>query len=350
MARRSGQSGLVVESPDGSTTLPLPVVTDPRQLTFGPDDVVLLAMKSHDTRDALAVLRTVAPADTPIVCVQNGVENERVALRLFPNVYGVSVMCPTGHLTPGVVQAYSAPITGILDLGRYPHGTDATSEQLSAALAASTFSSRPVVDIIRWKYAKLVTNLGNAIEAVCGPPARQSPIGDMVKAEGVACLRAAGIAFATDEEDAARRGDLLRVRPIDGRRREGGSSWQSLTRRVGAIETDYLNGEIVLLGRRHGVPTPANALLQRLANEMAADGAAPGTVSPDEFLARLEPNDAVAGRPPDPGAFSSRLSRRIAPRSGFGTDRAQFGRVTAGRTRGRRSRKPSMSSAGDGGG
>jgi 2-dehydropantoate 2-reductase len=42
----------------------------------------------------------------------------------------------------------------------------------------------------------------------------------------------------------------------------------------------------VLLGRLHGVPTPVNEALQRLANELARAGAAPGAVSEDD-LARL---------------------------------------------------------------
>jgi 2-dehydropantoate 2-reductase len=41
---------------------------------------------------------------------------------------------------------------------------------------------------------------------------------------------------------------------------------------------DWLNGEIVLLGRLHGVPTPVNERLQRLARESAAQGVAPRTV------------------------------------------------------------------------
>ena len=100
-------------------------------------------------------------------------------------------------------------------------------------------------------------------------------------------LAAAGIDNVSAEEDRARRGDLLRMRPVEGRRREGGSSWQSLARGTGTIEADYLNGEIVLLGRLHGVPTPANALLQRLANQGAAEGRPPGFLTPEDILARL---------------------------------------------------------------
>jgi 2-dehydropantoate 2-reductase len=72
---------------------------------------------------------------------------------------------------------------------------------------------------------------------------------------------------------------------VGGRRRGGGSSWQSLARGTGTIETDYLNGEIVLLGRLHGVPTPVNATVQRVARELAASGAPPASMSPDELLA-----------------------------------------------------------------
>ena len=55
----------------------------------------------------------------------------------------------------------------------------------------------------------------------------------------------------------------------DSSLRGGSSTWQSLTRTTGDIECDFLNGEIALLGRMHGVPTPANSLVQRLAREGA---------------------------------------------------------------------------------
>ena len=52
-----------------------------------------------------------------------------------------------------------------------------------------------------------------------------------------------------------------------------------------ANETDFLNGEIVLLGRVHGVPTPVNEVLQRLANRMAAAGDAPGSLTVEQVEA-----------------------------------------------------------------
>jgi 2-dehydropantoate 2-reductase len=201
--------GLRLESPAGTDTLRLAAVGHPREIDWGTHPVVLMTVKSQQTPAALAHLVTVAPPETPIVCLQNGIANEPAALRLFPNVYAVSVACPTSHLEPGVVQAWSAPVTGLLDIGCYPTGNDQVSEMVAADLRAATFSSYPVEAIGRWKNRKLLTNLGNAIEAVCGPHERVGPLGDLLAAEGEAVLSAAGLAAATAQEDCDRRSDLL---------------------------------------------------------------------------------------------------------------------------------------------
>jgi 2-dehydropantoate 2-reductase len=93
---------------------------------------------------------------------------------------------------------------------------------------------------------------------------------------------------ASVEEDHERRGNLLNRQAVEGAERSGSSSWQSLARGTRSIESDYLNGEIVLLGRLHGVPTPANDLLRRLAGSMAAEGRPPGSVPAGEVLAQLD--------------------------------------------------------------
>jgi 2-dehydropantoate 2-reductase len=67
-------------------------------------------------------------------------------------------------------------------------------------------------------------------------------------------------------------------RPVHGSGHANSSSWQSLQRGTGTIETDFLNGEIVLLGRLHGIPTPVNAAVQRLANRIAREHLTPGSL------------------------------------------------------------------------
>ena len=68
-------------------------------------------------------------------------------------------------------------------------------------------------------------------------------------------------------------------------------------RGTGSSEVDYLNGEIVLLGRLHGVPTPANEVFQLYAERMARRHEAPGSVSVKEMqqqIARREAQLAAA--------------------------------------------------------
>jgi 2-dehydropantoate 2-reductase len=287
------RAGLRIESPLGVDSLPIPAVGHPDAIGWDAECVVLLAVKSHQTPAALAQLVAVAPDHTPIVCLQNGVANEPAALRLFRRVYGVCVMCPAGHLAPGVVQAWSTPTTGLLDIGRHPRGTDELSEAIADDFEAATFSARSIPDISRWKYRKLMTNLANVVEALCGPDERGSALVARLMAEAETVLGVAGIDVASVEEDRARRGSLMRLGEIAGRGRLGGSSWQSLQRGTGDIETDYLNGEIALLGRTHGLPVPANALLQQLAREAAARRQAPGTVAVAAILEQLDGDEAA---------------------------------------------------------
>ena len=299
------RDGRVVESADGTVTVHPPVVTEIGEVRHATDDVAIVAVKSQDAPPLFERLRRWAGDELPVVCAQNGIDNERTALRLFAGVHGMNVMCPVTQLVPGVVQIASAPVSGVLDVGRYPSGTDATTEAVSAALASSGFESRPDPDIMRWKRTKLLLNLANAIDAACG----LAPIGDdaasvadralrhdlyqRARAEGLACFAAAGLTIVDRDEERDRRTHLT-IRPVEGERRGGSSTWQSLAKGSPSTECDHLNGEIVLLGRLHGVPTPVNAALQRVVAEMAASGARPGAWTPARIAARAGAGTAAS--------------------------------------------------------
>ena len=296
--------GLRLITPDGPATLAVPAVGSPSELGLRDGDVLVLAVKTQDVAAVLAdwawqAVRggTVAAESLPVVCAQNGVASERIALRRFRQVYGMCVWLPATHLEPGTVQAQGAPLSGMLHIGRYPSGTDTTAARIGADLVRSRMLAPVVADVMRWKYGKLLANLANAIEAVCGPGDDAAGLRRRATAEGIAVLDAAGIGYASQEESAEVRGDRVRIQPVDGPPRGGGSSWQSLTRGTGSIEADYLNGEIVLLGREHGVPAPVNEVLQRLANQAARDRRAPGGTAPSEVMALV---DALAERAVEP--------------------------------------------------
>jgi 2-dehydropantoate 2-reductase len=186
---------------------------------------------------------------------------------------------------------YATPVGGLLDIGCYPRGGDSLAEQIARDLTEAGLSSRVDPNVMRVKYGKLLENLANVVQALCGLDAAAGELVRAVRAEGKAVLEAAEIDFATESEMDQRRAEsMIALQPIEGQGR-GGSTWQSLARRAGSIETDYLNGEIALLGALHGVPTPYNRMLQRLAAQAARERRAPGSYTVNELIARA--NEAV---------------------------------------------------------
>jgi 2-dehydropantoate 2-reductase len=260
------------------------------ELTDHDDVVTLLSTKSQDTAVALTA-KASANVSGPVVCVQNGVDNERQALRFGPEVFGGLLLCPVTRIAPFTVRNHASPTYGVLDIGRWPDANgvvDPLAAAIAADLQAAGLSSRAVPDITRWKYAKLLQNVLNAVDAACGWRARVGPLADRVVAEARACLEAAGIGRVGPHELRTRSAGYSDYVAVDGVTFAGSSTAQSLANNAGSVEVDYLNGEICLLGRLHGVPTPANALMQQVCTRLAATGASPGELRLDELTARLQ--------------------------------------------------------------
>jgi 2-dehydropantoate 2-reductase len=297
-ARVMAEDGLRLATPHRVVTMRPPVLSDVAALNLTTRDVLVVATKTQDTASVLEALSGKPNADRAVVlCAQNGVENERIALRLFRFVLGCSVMLPAVHLEPGRVDAQGTPYPGMLEIGPYPVGggmpDGVTVDAIVADLNAAGLLTTAHDDVMRWKYAKLVRNTGNAVAALCGmdldPESRRlfDDIDRQAMAEAARVLALAGIDVVGDEEWDRHRGDRVGVGVVEGRGRGGGSSWQSITRQTGSIESDALNGEIVLLARLHGGEAPVNEVLQREARALARRRGRPGEMSPQQLAALL---------------------------------------------------------------
>jgi 2-dehydropantoate 2-reductase len=274
--------GLNLRTPDGETRVRFACHADPTEAGIGPDDLILLTMKTQDTEPALERLRAAGVADQPIFCVQNGVANERLALRRFPNVHGVAVMMPAAFLAADEVVAFSTPRHGVFDIGRYPQGSDADDARLAAAFEAANIGGFVSEAVMESKHGKLLRNLNNVLEAALGVAADTAGFSALLRAEARAVYAAAGIAWRDVGAADPRRAALMRQADVPGFPRIGGSSTQSLARGAGSIETDFLNGEIALLGRLHGVPVPANAYAVALGARLVRERLKPGEIGPAE--------------------------------------------------------------------
>ena len=277
-----GEHGLRLVTPVGIHTLRLPAVTDPDQISFQPDDVVLLCMKSQNTDEALRDLRSVTE-DIPIFCLQNGVLNEEIASKYFPRVYGVMVRVGAVYLTDGEVIARRDP-PGWLIIGCYPTGTDDLVEVVAANLRTAGFCVMTTPDIMPYKWGKLMSNLANAIGAITNARGEDSnQIARAARDEAIRILAQADIRWVSDGQLAMEWSDFS-VPPRSTLSTEAQSStWQSLARGRDTVETDFLNGEIVRLAERLGVRAPVNEALLHISQEMATKGERPGKYTPTEL-------------------------------------------------------------------
>ncbi len=294
--------GLRLCTPEEDVRLSIPAVSGPDQIALRPGDVLVLATKTHQAQDAL-----IAWADAPVrgggtagerlplLTALNGVVSEDLASRYFARVYGVCVWMWAAHLDPGEVIIEGVPNSGLFHLGRVPAAlADDTDQALLSSVKADWDAARlPVVlprDVMEWKYRKLLSNLGNGFQALLG---HQPGTGALVKravAEGRRILDAAGIAY-TGDADAEVWDDAFTIKPVPGHDGVlGGSTWQSLTRGTGNVETDYLNGEILRVARRHGLEAPINAVIASRVRQAAATGAQPGDLTVDALTAALPPD------------------------------------------------------------
>ena len=261
--RRIREHGLLLDTADGVETVTAPATDTAADIDWTDDTVVLLTVKSHQTAAALDDLTAHAPDRTIVVSAQNGVANEVAVLRRFASAYAICVMLPALHLEPGTVVQKCAPVPGILDVGRFPGGSDEVAEQIAADLRTAGFESVARPDIMAWKHRKLLVNAVGDVSTLVDPGAAADDLARRVREEGEAVLAAAGVPVVTAEEDDVRRGDVLKPRP-DIAAFRGNSLAQSRARGL-PTEVDYRVGEIVLLGRLHGVPTPASEEVLRAA-------------------------------------------------------------------------------------
>lgn len=280
------KTGLHLVTPSGTHIAHARAVTGPEQLKFGGDDMVFLTVKGQNTEEALQDLKKVNE-NVPVFCFQNGVRNEETAAKYFSKVYGVMVRIGAVYLQDGEVIAPRDP-PGWLIIGRYPNGKDKLAESVATALREASFLTKTSDDVMPYKWGKLMSNLSNAIEAITNT--RGSDANHLVQAaqkELSDALSQAGIKWMTQEQmdkewpetTAPLRGSLDTAKQS--------STWQSLARGQGSVETDFLNGEVVRLAKRLGRQAPVNEMLVRISKEMADKHEHPGKYTPAQLLTKV---------------------------------------------------------------
>lgn len=298
------QGGLRLKSATGERVAHPKAVATLVAGDVAPGACVLLTVKCYDVAAAVAALARVIPADTPIVCFQNGVASEAVVAKTFSRVHGGVCRMTCSMVQPGSAS-FRAP--GRVIVGIHPKGSDAFTRALALAFREAGFDAASSRTIASDKWLKLALNTQTVVHAAVDARDHDTNEFQELNAslldEVRRVFRAAKVrARSCDGRDPAIEEMIAELRRPRARRSDHGvkvhnSLWQDLYLKRAHIESEYIHGPIIALGREHGVATPYNAAMLEIAGRLRASRAAPESLRLTELLEAVERHRPSAGQP-----------------------------------------------------
>ena len=275
-----------------------------------PPDLAFLTVKSQDLLTTLAEYKDLL-SNAPVVLFQNGVRGDEIIASVLPQkerIASVVVNMAANFLTPGEVTIVNAQA---LVIGRPFAPNDAALLEIAAILRHAL----PVVvsnNIRGAHWMKLLVNLNNALPAMTNLSSHDvyrdaylTRLAILAMREGIETIDSAGIALESLPSFPIAVARMIRLVPLGlaghlvsfmVRRQETrwpllGSTLQSI-RRGRPTEIDYLNGEVVRLGRQVNVPTPINLAMVELVHQVESGDR---FLSTDEIRRAIESSDLARG-------------------------------------------------------
>ncbi|MEO5735591.1 MAG: ketopantoate reductase family protein [Rubrivivax sp.] len=252
------RQGLRFDSGGRTRQVPMTATTDPAAARGA--DLVLLCVKATDTEAAAAALQPHLAPGTPVLSLQNGIDNVARLLALpgwsdlrpeAAVVYAAVEMAAPGHL---LHRGRGDLVVGAAPGARHWIGD----------LRAASVPVQEVLSIDSALWAKLVVNCAyNALSAIARLPygtlMQHAPAAALVAAVVAECravAAAAGVALPEDLQQMVQR-------IPDSMPQQSSSTAQDL-RRGRRSEIDHLNGAIARIGAEYGVAVPVNRTLHAL--------------------------------------------------------------------------------------
>ena len=259
-------NGLILHR-DGVEARIDPVVVDAETADqAGIADIVIVFTKTGATKAALQAATPVIGPDTRLVTVQNGLGNAEALAAFVPMdqvIYGTT-MAPGDMVAPGVVSTHGSHVTQFRAAGDNPV-TAKMADDLAAMLSAAGIDTRVNPDVDRVIWAKVAFNC--AMNSLCAlldtSPGPLLDSGEMKALVTATIMEGCDVAAAVGVE-VGRDGVRRTLDMVHREHREHVPSMLVDFRNRQPTEIGSLNGAVVALGARHGVPTPRNETLLAL--------------------------------------------------------------------------------------
>ena len=275
-------------------------------LDFKPD-LVLLTVKTQDVASALESIREYIDG-VPVLTMQNGIRSDELAAGVIGRTHLMSAMLriTCTYLDPGKVILIEQG--GLVIGAPFPECTVDPKVFLDMLTKVMPTTVSSNISGVHW--SKLLFNLNNALPAITGKemqsikdhPDMFRVVVRMMK-EGLGVADSLNVRLEPIPESPVSLIKLLSLLPVGiaaqltrigynkaSRRLNGrplyGSTLQSL-KRGKPTEIDYLNGEIVRLGKETGVATPVNERIVEMVHEVEVTGV---HLSAEELTGRVGRN------------------------------------------------------------
>jgi 2-dehydropantoate 2-reductase len=250
------RNGLNVESPVGNIHIEAAKVTDdPKKV--GVVDVVLFAVKLWDTEKSGELSKPFVNKDTRVLSMLNGIDSVD---RLTPILGDVVCAAPTRISavisSPGVIShkgAFANFRCGFLD-GREDARLQSLVDEMREAKVEATFSTSIRKSL--WEKFVFLVGISGATAST------RSPMGPILADPDTRALfeslmrETEAVGVKSGVEIAGEAEKLIRVAGGIGAHIK--ASMLEDLERGNRLELDWLQGKVVELGRKLGVPTPAN--------------------------------------------------------------------------------------------
>jgi 2-dehydropantoate 2-reductase len=271
----------------------------PDALGKGPFDVAIFALKSFDTRSALDDLASYRKNIPPILCLQNGVENEQQIAKTLGETKTIAGTVTSAIGRDGAGDVHVERLRGMGVVAGHP-----LSARLVAAFNQAGLNARLYSHATDMKWSKMLTNLlANATSAILdmGPgeifehprlfqievrqirEALQVMSAQKIQVVDLPGTPIRALALAVRNLPAAIARTLLKNAVAGGRGGKMPSFHIDLHSGRGVTEVDYLNGAVVRFGEQAGVPTPVNRLLNETLQALTA-----GDLDPTKYSRQPE--------------------------------------------------------------
>jgi 2-dehydropantoate 2-reductase len=272
------QRGLRVSGVFGERLLrpsELTLATDTDHLHPGQYDVILLCVKSYDTRDSAAALERLVGEETVVVSVQNGYGNVELLARRLGKERVLCARVITGFSIPQPGEVEVTVHADDIRIGSFYAPTHPMAESLARALSEAGLPSKAAGNVEALLWEKIVYNCAlNPLGAILGvhygalgDSAHTRAVMDSIIDEVFRVIHHHGFPCTRGSADEYREAFYTRQLPATYNHRP--SMLQDLASGK-RTEIDALNGAIVRLGSEAGLQTPVNQTIVRIVRFLEA--------------------------------------------------------------------------------